>query len=99
MRTAVCLALLLLLGCKEKEPKPWWWDASFAHDRNPCDDPPPTEREVLMGYSDLCSPRTAAWVKASVEEWKRQQALLEAGCIPPDDAWVRNPDGTCRLVR
>lgn len=90
---------LLALDCKEKEPRPWWEDASFHHGRNPCDDPPPTEREEMMGYSDQCGPRQAAWVKANVAEWKRQQALLEAGtgCTPPDDAWIRNPDGTCRL--
>lgn len=97
-----CLAVFLL-GCREKEPRPWWWDASFHHDVNPCDDPPPTEREVALGYDDLCGPREAARIKASMAEWKAQQALLDAGppfhCVPPDDAWVVNPDGTCRLVR
>ena len=78
MTTKVFLVslVLLFLGCNEKEKKkPWWYDASFAHDRNPCDDPPPTEREVLMGYDDWCGPREAARIKASVDEWKRKQTL------------------------
>jgi hypothetical protein len=91
VKSAVCLALLFLLGCKEKEPKPWWYDASFRHDVNPCDDPPPTEREKMLGYEDWCQPRRVAWFQANT--------LVDGGCIPPDDAWVRNPDGTCRLVR
>jgi hypothetical protein len=73
----VCLAALLL-GCQE-DPRPWWWDASFHHDRNPCDDPPPTAREEMLGYSDLCGPRAHAKMLENVAEWKRQQALLDGG--------------------
>ena len=85
----ICLPLLLL-GCKEKSQQTWWRDASFHHDRNACDDPPPP---AYTGESDQCGPRAAAWIRASVAEWKsKQDELHDAGC---GDAWVQNPDGTC----
>ena len=46
------------------------FDASFAHDRNPCDDPPPPE---ITGETDQCGPRERARILAVMAEDRRQQ--------------------------
>ena len=35
----------------------------------------------------------------NIRDEKHGASTEVLGCTPPDDAWVRNPDGTCRLVR